>query len=132
MRAHLANDNVIKTLYNYFKNLPGAASFRGKLIPKSPAFKEALKAETDIVERWLCEFNSSHQGEANFEISSQALFKVFHEWCKATNNSCPSDASFFKRLKDKARKLGVVIEESKFSSGPNKGLKKKTITFTTL
>jgi len=80
---YLADDNVIKTCYEYFKGLKGIDGFNKLQMPVTEYHQE-LKDECRCpIERWVEDFAVNYSTEECVEMTSLDMLHQFREWCQA-------------------------------------------------
>jgi phage/plasmid-associated DNA primase len=76
----MINDvNVIKTFYEYLKNIPNMENFREIPLPQTEHQNEMKEMNMDIEERWVRDMVSTR--ETDFEMSGTDNFKSFMDFC---------------------------------------------------
>lgn len=83
----ILNDvNVIKTCYEYFKNLKGATSFNAIPIPHTEYHEEMSQLSVSPIEAWLKDYTqeyyiiSGSESQNTIELPSANCFILFNEW----------------------------------------------------
>jgi hypothetical protein len=77
----LKDVNVIKTCYEYFKNLQGP-EFSEIPMPQTEYQNEMKDASISPLELWVKAFTLEHFYEAQVEIIDKKQFEAFTDWCK--------------------------------------------------
>ena len=76
----MINDvNVVKTFYEYLKNIPNMENFREIPLPQTEHQNEMKEMNMDIEERWVRDMVSTR--ETDFEMSGSDNFKSFMDFC---------------------------------------------------
>lgn len=87
----LSDVNVIKTCYEYFKNLKGATSFNAIPIPHTEYHEEMSQLSISPIEAWLKDYTqefynvSGNEIENTYELPSSNCFTLFNEWKEKTH-----------------------------------------------
>lgn len=87
----LADVNVIKTCYEYFKNLEGAKDFNAKPIPHTEYHEEMSQLSVSPIEAWLKDYTQEFytpdgtESQNTFELPSANCFVLFNEWKEKTH-----------------------------------------------
>lgn len=87
----LADVNVIKTCYEYFKNLKGATNFNAIEIPHTEYHEEMSQLSVSPIEAWLKDYTqefynvSGNEIENTYELPSANCFTLFNEWKEKTH-----------------------------------------------
>ena len=87
----LADVNVIKTCYEYFKNLKGATNFNAIAIPHTEYHEEMSQLSVSPIEAWLKDYTqefyniSGNEIENTYELPSANCFTLFNEWKEKTH-----------------------------------------------
>ena len=90
LRAKFNDINVIKSVYEFFKNLPGCEAFNAIPIPHSEYHNELAELTVSPIESWLKdyteEFYNVEGNKANntIKLRSSACFDLFNEWKSKT------------------------------------------------
>lgn len=79
LREYLANPDVVKTVYEYFKSLPGLDKFNRIPIPSTEHQRNLKKLSKTPIECWLEDFVSRAQ-EDEVKIASADLYTDFCSW----------------------------------------------------
>jgi hypothetical protein len=76
----MINDvNVVKTFYEYLKNIPNMENFREIPLPQTEHQNEMKEMNMDIEERWVRDMVSIR--ETDFEMSGTDNFRSFMDFC---------------------------------------------------
>jgi hypothetical protein len=76
----MINDvNVVKTFYEYLKNIPNMENFREIPLPQTEHQNEMKEMNMDIEERWVRDMVSTR--ETDFEMSGSENFRSFMDFC---------------------------------------------------
>jgi len=83
--SYLEDDNVIKIMFNYFKQLKGADKF-GKLQKPVTEYQENLQdANVSVPEMWLKQYIIKHMDETSIEKLGSETFDDFQAWKTKSN-----------------------------------------------
>jgi hypothetical protein len=78
----LKDVNAIKTIYEYFKNIPGMKDF-GKIPMAQTEYQNDMKdASVSPIESWIKSFILDNYYEISVEKHGKDLFDLFIAWCK--------------------------------------------------
>lgn len=78
---YLADDNVIKTIYEYFKSIPDMDKFNKLPLPITEYHNELIEYSKCPIERWLEDFTYKNQNRDFIELKSESILEKFNEWC---------------------------------------------------
>ena len=80
---YLADINVIKTCYEYFKLVPNMDKFNALPLPVTEYQRELMECSKGPVELWLKDFTINRQQEIvpMVTISAGEQFRLYNEWC---------------------------------------------------
>jgi hypothetical protein len=73
----LEDDDVIKTCFEYFKNITDLNNFRMLKLPLTEYAKELMEMKIDPVELWFKEYISDKFNETEYTIKQSDLFDIF-------------------------------------------------------
>ena len=77
--------NVIKTCFEYFKNIPDMDKF-GKLKMPCTEHHQGLKEMSKSpIERWIEDFTYDKQDEETVELSAVQILELFTSWCSSNS-----------------------------------------------
>tara|TARA_R110000868_G_scaffold108123_2_gene295547 strand:- start:77 stop:595 length:519 start_codon:yes stop_codon:yes gene_type:complete len=78
MYAMLEDENAVKSIYEYFKTLPGADKFSKVAMPETEYHKDIKEAQMSPIELWLREFVVQNINLAFVEKSTMEQFDAFN------------------------------------------------------
>jgi len=78
----LKDVNAIKTIYEYFKNIPGMKDFGKIPMPQTEYQNDMKDASVSPIESWLKSFILDNYYEISVEKHGKDLFDLFIAWCK--------------------------------------------------
>jgi hypothetical protein len=82
----LLNDvNVIKTCYEYFKNIPDMDKFNLIKLPTTNYHNDLKELSKSPIELWLIDFIYANSDREIITYQSIDVYKLFVEWCKNNN-----------------------------------------------
>ena len=101
MYKYLDDINVIRTLYDYFKNIPNMDKFNKIPMPKTE-YQEDMKASNrSPIEMWLEDFTREHGNEVDVIKKGDEVFTLFKSWVSLHNMSYEVNSiKFMVRLKN--------------------------------
>ena len=114
LRAYLANDNVIKTAYEYFKGLPGLDKFNSVPIPVTEHQQNLKELSKSPVECWIEDFVTRAKDDT-VTIKSSDLYDDFISWSTIYNKEykVPNLQAFGVRLSNlKMPEITVKLTKS--------------------
>ena len=111
MYEYLDDINVIRTCYDYFKNIPDMKSFGKIPIPKTEYQTNLKEMYKTPIEMWLEDFTRRHYNDDIVERSGKDTFKDFEDWRK--NNNVTFDTT--------PVKLGINLSNLRVNDGISKG-----------
>lgn len=82
---YLDNDNVIKMMYNYFKNITNIDKFHTIPKPTTEYQKNIQDGNVSVPELWLKYFVHQHINSYEIELLGKETFDLFQQW-STTNN----------------------------------------------
>jgi hypothetical protein len=91
MYEFLADVNVIKTCYEYFKTLPGADNFNAIAIPHTEYHEEMSELSVSPIESWLHDYTMEYYNPNTNELGntvklqSSKCFELFNDWKEKTH-----------------------------------------------
>jgi hypothetical protein len=86
MREYLADVNVIKTCYEYFKSIPDIKHFNDLPIPVTEYHQEMKEISMSPIESWLKAYTEQHYyDKTNPELLGKEQYDLFNEWCRKCN-----------------------------------------------
>ena len=77
----LDNENVIKSCYEYFKQMPNMDKFRNIPLPKTQYQEDIKEASVSPIELWLIDFAKSHSGSDDVTVTASTMFSLFTSFC---------------------------------------------------
>ncbi len=80
----IEDDNVVKTMYEYFKNVDGVEKFLSIPIPETEYHEQLKELSANPIEGWLLHFVSQNQECEKVELSTTSVFEFFNCWCSET------------------------------------------------
>jgi hypothetical protein len=78
----LANDDVIRTCYDYFKSIPDMDNFRNIPLPNTDYQNNLKQGNREKIDIWLQDFIEDNVYEEKVERTSEELFNLFSVWCE--------------------------------------------------
>ena len=81
---YLGDTNAVKTMYEYFKNLPDARSILKAPLPQSEYHKELKGIAVPPLILFLAEYLLDNMTDTSHEISTDELFVEFKKWTERT------------------------------------------------
>jgi hypothetical protein len=86
MQEYLADVNVIKTCYEYFKSIPDIKDFKSIPMPVTEYQKEMKEISMSPIESWVKAYTLEHYCEEKpIELLGKKQYQLFTEWCKKCN-----------------------------------------------
>lgn len=110
IHKYLEDIDVIRTCYDYFKNIDGMDKFRDIPIPQTEYQNNLKELSKSPIEQWLESFTREHSNESTIELLGTQIYELFIEWCRLNGIKYEIDS----------RKLGVRITNMKIN-GISKG-----------
>jgi hypothetical protein len=109
----LADENVIKSCYEYFKSIPNMDDFASIEMPVTEYHNELKEMSENIIERWCREYTQENFNKTIIEEKSIDIYASFMKWCDKCKTNYVCDyikfATRFNRLKIK----GVSTKKTK-------------------
>jgi hypothetical protein len=101
MYAMLDDDNAVKSIYEYFKTLPGADKFKDIPIPETEYSLHIKEAYTSPIELWVKNVTQQHIDEETVEMTASEQYDDFIQFKLdgGINFEC-SNVSFSLKLKN--------------------------------
>ena len=101
MYKYLDDNDVIRTLYDYFKSIPNMDKFHEIPLPKTE-YQEDMKASNrSPIEMWLEDFTREHGSKEVVTLESKDVFSSFKSWVSSHNMSYEVNSiKFMVRLKN--------------------------------
>jgi hypothetical protein len=78
MYAMLEDDNAVRSIYEYFKTLPGADKFGKIPLPETEYHRDIKEAQSSPIELWLRHFVFEHSNLAYVEKTSMEQYESFN------------------------------------------------------
>jgi len=82
LRELMEDVNVVKTCYEYFKNLDGLKDFGKIPVPFTEYQKNIQEANRDLIELWLEDFTRENYDDNEVELLGKEQYTYFGAWCK--------------------------------------------------
>jgi hypothetical protein len=116
LRKHLSNPDVIKTAYEYFKNLEGLDRFNSIAIPATEHQQNLKELSKSPIECWIEDF-VSRATENTVELRSSDLYSDFSSWSSIYNKDykIPNLQAFIVRLSN-LKIGGITTKKTKLFS----------------
>ena len=80
MYAMLDDNDAVRSVYEYFKTLPGADKFSKVQMPETEYHRDIKEAQTSPVELWLREFVVQHSNLAYVDQSGMEQYQAFNSF----------------------------------------------------
>jgi hypothetical protein len=106
----LKDVNVIKTCYEYFKNIPDLINFGKMKMPETEYSADTKNASVTPIESWIKSLVMDNYYEEKVELSAKDQYELFSSWCK----KCGID------FKVSSQQLGIRMKRLNIS-GVGKG-----------
>jgi len=84
MREYLADVNVLKTCYEYFKNIPGMEYFNKLPMPVTEYQQDMKEMNMSPIENWIKSFTLENYYEDTVELLDKKQYDLFVKWCQDT------------------------------------------------
>ena len=83
MHKYLEDVDVIRTCYDYFKNIKGMDKFKDITIPQTEYQTNLKELSKSPIEQWLESFTREHINDCNecIELFGAEIYKLFTMWC---------------------------------------------------
>ena len=82
---YLADETVLRTLYDHFMDIPNMDKFHEISLPKTEHQTQMKEANRDPIKIWLEEYTLQNSAEATVTKTSNETHDLFIQWCLATN-----------------------------------------------
>lgn len=131
----LADVNVIKTCYEYFKSLTGADNFNALDIPHTSYHEEMSELSVSPIESWLHDYtqefyNPTSNAVGNtIKVQSSKCFEMFNDWKDKTHISYDVNALKFAVQMNRLKINGIETKKEKQSNSKVFDLQKMAIYF---
>jgi hypothetical protein len=101
MHRYLEDVDVIRTCYDYFKNIPGMDKFKDIPLPQTEYQGNLKELSKSPIEQWLESFTREHANDDVdcIELLGSEIYNLFKQWCFENGIKYDIDS----------RKLGVRI-----------------------
>ena len=106
----LEDVNVVKTCYEYFKQIPNMDNFKSLPMPKTEYQNNLKELSVSPIEQWLKDFTAQHIDETEIELLGKQTYTNFSNWCETHGVKYQIDS----------KKLGVRLTNLKIN-GIRKG-----------
>jgi hypothetical protein len=83
----LNNIDVVKTCYEYFKNIENMDKFNLIEIPKTEYQNDLTLLEKSPIELWLKDYTYDNINETIINVMTNDLYKSFKDWCNINHSS---------------------------------------------
>ena len=112
IHKYIEDNDVIRTCYDYFKNIEGMDKFKDIPIPQTEYQTNLKELSKSPIEQWLESFTREHINESKdcIELSGKDVYDLFKQWCNDNGIKYEIDS----------RKLGIRLINMKIS-GVTKG-----------
>jgi len=80
MYAMIADDDSIKTIYEWLKSIPDLEDFFTVAFPATEYQKTMTELDVSPIELWLRNFVIDHHEETKVEMSTNELYTFFNHW----------------------------------------------------
>ena len=80
--ALLDDVNVIKTCYEYFKNITGIDEFKEIPIPRTSYQEDMKDLSVSPIEKWIIAYTCENYNETEKEILGSQMYSLFNTWCE--------------------------------------------------
>jgi hypothetical protein len=108
MREYIADVNVLRTLYDYFKSIPDMDKFHQIPLPLTEYQENMKKENTSFVEKWLENFTYENQEETAVEKTGSELYSLWEMWRLENGIEIPINSQ---QLGKRLLKIGVGLEK---------------------
>ena len=85
MYEYLADENVIRTCYDYLKSIPDMENFHKIPVPKTEYHNELKQSNRSVPDLWLEDFTRANLGKTTVELSGKEIYDNFADWCSENN-----------------------------------------------
>jgi hypothetical protein len=82
INKHMDDNDVIRTCYDYFKDIKDMDKFGSLPIPKTEYQNNLKEGNREIIDIWLEDLIKEHIYEEKVENTSMELFNLFLVWCE--------------------------------------------------
>lgn len=84
MHKYLASTNVIKTCYQYFKNIPNLDKFHKIPLPSTECQEDLKELSISPLEKWVESVVCNNMFETELYLSSSESYELFKTWAKSS------------------------------------------------
>ena len=78
---YLDNINVLRTCFDYFKNIKGMDNFKDISIPQTEYQTNLKELSKSPIEQWLESFTREHSTDSFIELLGFEMYDLFKLWC---------------------------------------------------
>ena len=78
---YLNDINIVKTMFEYFKNIPDTENFNKIPLPVTEYHQGLMEYAKCPIERWLEDFTYKNQDEDFIELKTESVLEKFNKWC---------------------------------------------------
>jgi len=110
IHKYLEDIDVIRSCYQYFKQIEGMDKFRDIPIPQTEYQNNLKELSKSPIEQWIESFTHEHSNETTIELLGTQIYELFIEWCILNGIKYEIDS----------RKLGVRLTNMRIN-GISKG-----------
>lgn len=80
--GYLEDDNIVKSVYEYFKAIPNMDTFNKLPLPVTEYHKDLMEYSKCPIENWLEYFTYKNQNIPFVELKAENMLEQFYEWSK--------------------------------------------------
>jgi phage/plasmid-associated DNA primase len=84
LHNYIEDMNVIKTMYEFFKNMNEVEHFMSIPIPETEYHEQLKELSANPIESWLLHFVTENQNLETVELTTSRAFELFNDWCLET------------------------------------------------
>jgi hypothetical protein len=77
----MKDENILRTLYDYFKAIPDMENFGNILLPKTEHQEILKQANRSKVDLWLESFTEDNINEKEIKLKPAEVLNLFNRWC---------------------------------------------------
>jgi hypothetical protein len=81
LHNYIEDMNVIKTMYEFFKNMNEVEHFMSIPIPETEYHEQLKELSANPIESWLLHFVTQNQDLETVELTTARAFELFNDWC---------------------------------------------------
>jgi len=111
LNSYLDDENVIRTIFEYFKSIPNMDEFNKIPVPQTEYQTNLKEMSRSAIEQWLEDFTRRHYNKEQVEMLGKDTYVDFNAW-KTTNNITYDTNSL---------KLGISLSNLQIEGGITKG-----------